>query len=310
MEICKKFKEPDSCFLESTTHLSHFKDREVRESLVSLRKNQNSFGRACGLIINAIFTEGKPVFWLSTRSYNALAEKYPDMNAPTMSGTRFAAFKHYVIEKGIIKELIAPIASDKKVEKRAGVYELKDEELLTRFVAGLGQDYMRFIAGFMQDRWMKKQKPDKKQEDKLTRVPPRVPSPSSLQSSTDDASSSNFASLIKDGIETKFIANEFLLKNAKELFKTLTVNSGDQVPTHPQFVKMLDELLMTRFLKTDFDPEFQPYGRWHKIAKATYMQAFEKNMVEWHLKARGNPQIPAHVTDEQLAKMWRLYDEV
>src|ERR1035437_7650993 len=106
MKIIDTFREPDSCFLNKTTYLNHIKNTTLRKELIELKNiENNSFAKGFGLILNSIFTEFKATFWFSRNSYNTLATKYPKLNAAQMSGSKFAAFKATLIEKGYIKEV-------------------------------------------------------------------------------------------------------------------------------------------------------------------------------------------------------------
>lgn len=68
-------KQEEDFYLRNTTFLNHIPERALRDELVGLYNSPDELARALGTIINAVYTSGKPTFYMSMRSLTTLLKE-------------------------------------------------------------------------------------------------------------------------------------------------------------------------------------------------------------------------------------------
>ncbi len=137
-----ELKAPVDPKLTEVTVLEAF-DKEKYQLVIPMLKaaygSDNPTHRRFGCILNAIYTQGTPVFVLTKDLADKLAKKDTNFEPSSCNTESYKKLMHFMLGKGLIKELRPPVRNDKGIPGKAGLYELIDKRFLAPLYLLVGE---------------------------------------------------------------------------------------------------------------------------------------------------------------------------
>lgn len=190
--------QPDTCFLTKTWPINQFKSKGFRELLKDLKASESVFGPVTAMVLSASAREGKSTFWLSYPSFCLLQKQDKYFGCPGFSGGQFSAWRHKAIELGYLEEIEKPVESDKKEDRKPGVYKIIKPEFVEAFNSNFEQGKYDFMASSVHQRWKKDYKNEEDHKDTSLLIRSSLKSDINTQISEDKTQFPNFTKEITE----------------------------------------------------------------------------------------------------------------
>lgn len=126
-------KQEEDFYLRKTTYLSHIPEQNLRKELVSLYNSSDELAKALGTILNAIYTDGKPTFYLSMRSLAQLLSEDKNLSYKGRTGiptTNYRTIYAKLFTYFATDSTFTLIAKADKLTKTPACVQLHDENTL------------------------------------------------------------------------------------------------------------------------------------------------------------------------------------
>lgn len=126
-------KQQEDFYLRKTTFLNHIPEQAIRDELVGLYNSSDELAKALGTIINAIYTDGKPTFFLSMRSLTVLLNEDKNLTYKGRTGiptTNYRAIYAKLFAYFTSNSTFTIVAKANKEAKTPACIQLHDQNTL------------------------------------------------------------------------------------------------------------------------------------------------------------------------------------